>query len=63
LTTVVHVADQLVLRHQTEFRLDAPAREIGDEALDQLCLTRETIDDIATRIPAALEEGRAYLTA
>ncbi len=62
LVTMVYVAERLVAGCQPRFPFDPPFTDIGDDALDQLHLTRGQVNTIAADLRVAVEEVNAFLS-
>lgn len=62
LVTIVSVADRLAGAIKPGFRLDLPNLEVPQELLEALSLTRDQLNDVATRLPAQIETVNQMLT-
>lgn len=63
LVTIVSVADKLAGNVKPGFRLDLQSLEVPSEHLDVLKLSRDQINEIAGKLPAAIEGVSQMLTA
>lgn len=63
LVTIVSIADKLAGNVKPGFRLDLPSLDVPSEHLDVLKLSRDQVNEIAGKLPAAIEGVAQMLTA
>ncbi|MCA3006564.1 MAG: HDOD domain-containing protein [Planctomycetaceae bacterium] len=55
IASMVYISDRLVAELKAGFRLDVPYLEIPQDVLDQLKLSRKSIDDIRAKLPEQID--------
>jgi HD-like signal output (HDOD) protein len=58
---LVHIADRLASSLEGAFRLDLPSLDIDGSILDEIKLTRDSLEEVRSRLAEEVEEVAAML--